>query len=271
MNSHPQDFSGNVARFTGFADLYDAHRPSPPAGLAELIAQRTAIVWPEFVVDLGSGTGLSTRYWTGRADRVVGLEPSPDMRRQAEAATSAPNVSYRDGLSHETHLPERCADVVVCMQALHWMEPGGTFAEAARILRPGGAFVACDYDWPPQTGHAEADAAFATCIRLGRDLEQRRGIADAVRHWPKEGHYERMRASDCFRSVSELTLPHIDNGHAARLVALLLSQGYIMALLRAGMSESELGIDQLRTIAARTLGSHSHAFRWTARVRLAIV
>ena len=41
------------------------------------------------MVDLGSGTGLSTTIWAPLADRVVGIEPSADMRRQAAARTAA--------------------------------------------------------------------------------------------------------------------------------------------------------------------------------------
>jgi predicted RNA methylase len=43
------------------------------------------------VVDLGSGTGLSTGIWAAHAERVVGIEPLDEMRQVAEATTTAPN------------------------------------------------------------------------------------------------------------------------------------------------------------------------------------
>lgn len=264
------DYSGNVARFTGFADLYDRHRPSPPEALALLVSQMTGIVKPALVVDLGSGTGLSTRYWADKADRVVGVEPSADMRRQAEAAAPRPNVSYREGLSHDTGLPDGCAQAVVCMQALHWMDPVGTYAEAVRLLTPEGAFVACDYDWPPKSGSWEADTAFAACIKAARRLEQERRVAENLRHWDKAGHLARMQASGRFRHVLEKTLYHRDTGNAERLVALLLSQGYVMALRKAGVSDEEIGLPALRQAAAETLGDSLRPFLWTARVRIGI-
>lgn len=268
---HPDAFSGNIGRFTGFADLYNRHRPGPPAVLAGLIAQFTGVARPELVVDLGSGTGLSTRYWADKAVRVIGLEPTPDMRRRAEAATTAGNVSYREGLSHQTRLPAICAQVVVCMQALHWMEPAGTFTEAARILVPGGVFAACDYDWPPASGSWEADAAFEACIRTGRRLEKERQLAEGLQQWDKSGHFARMQQSESFRYVKEAMVHHHDDGNAERLVGLLLSQGYIAALQRAGLSEDELGITKLRAVAQRTIGSAPRPFVWGARVRLGVV
>jgi protein-L-isoaspartate O-methyltransferase len=38
---------------------------------------------PALVVDLGSGTGLSTAVWAEQARRVIGLEPLAAFRREA--------------------------------------------------------------------------------------------------------------------------------------------------------------------------------------------
>ena len=265
------DFSANIDRFTGFADLYDRHRPSPPAVLAQLVTQLTGVARPGLVVDLGSGTGLSTRYWADKAERVIGVEPTPDMRHQAEAATSAKNLTYREGFSHATGLPGQCAQVVVCMQALHWMDPEGTFAEVARLLAPGGVFVVCDYDWPPLSGSREADATFEACIRTARRLEQERQITAGVRQWDKAAHFSRMEASGRFRQLKDTAVHHQDTGNSERLIALMLCQGYVMALLRAGVSEAEIGITGLRAVAERTLGASPRPFLWSARVRLGLV
>ena len=63
---------------------------------------------------------------------------------------------------------------------------------------------------------------------------------------------------------------HRDEGNADRLVGLMLSQGYAVALLRAGCTEDELGITHLRAVAARTLGSTTRPFLWGARVRVGV-
>lgn len=270
MGATPE-YSGNVSRFTGFADLYDRYRAEPPTTLAVTLAQFSGVLRPALVVDLGSGTGLSTRYWAERAERVIGIEPTPDMRLRAEAATTAGNVTYRAGFAHATGLPSRCAGVVCCMQSLHWMEPAATFAEAKRLLRPGGVFAACDYDWPPLTPSPEANAAFEACIRTGLRLERERGLESRLQFWDKSGHLARMQTSGVFQQVAEVVIRHHDTGNAARLVGLLLSQGYIQTLLKHGCGESELGIDFLRTTADRTLGESPHFFNWTARVRIGVV
>jgi SAM-dependent methyltransferase len=178
-------FSATVERFTGFGALYDRMRPSPPEALADLLLPTAQYDRPDLVADLGSGTGLSTRYWARYACSVIGVEPTGSMREQAETI-GGDNVSYRKGFSHAAGLPDGCADLVTCS-----------------ILRDGGVFAACDYDWPPSTSFWEVDRAYSECMARVRSLEREHGITERVRRWDKAGHLERMRESGRFRYVRE--------------------------------------------------------------------
>jgi len=270
--SLPQtDFAGNVERFSGFADLYDKYRPEPPAVLAPLLLQLARTTYPERVVDLGCGTGLSTRYWADRAGEVIGIEPAPDMRRRAEAATSAPNVFYREGFSHQTGLPDHCACIVTCSQSLHWMEPQATFQEAARILVPGGVFAAYDCDWPPTTSAWEVEAAYRACMQRVDEIEKTIKTDTPVRRWEKKDHLARMQTSGCFRYTKEIVVHHVDAGNAERLVGLVFTQGGVMTLLKRGLTEEQLGIDRFRAQAEQALGSEYRTWYWSSRLRVGIV
>ncbi len=265
------DFGGNIERFSGFADIYDKYRPQPPAILADVLMRWAQLSRLRLVVDLGSGTGISTRYWAEHAEHVVGIEPTADMRAQAEAQTTAANVTYRDGLSHQTGLAAHTVQIVACSQALHWMEPHGTFKEAARILVPGGVFAACDYDWPPVTGNWETEQAYEGCMRRVCDLEKDYRVRTPIMQWDKSGHLARMRESGHFRYIREITLHHEDTGNAERLIGLLMSQGAVMTLLKGGFREEQLGLPDFRAIVERTLGGELRPWVWCARVRAAIV
>lgn len=262
------DFSGNISRFTWAADVYAEHRPSPPKVLAGLLTALAKVERPALIVDLGCGTGLSTRYWAGRADQIIGIDPTEAMRAQAEGADT---VSYRQGFSHDTGLSDGCADIVTCSQALHWMDPLPTFLEARRILRPGGVFAAYDYDWPPLTGVWEADAAYEDCMRHGRTLEKSHGVSETVRQWDKATHLARMQESGAFRHVREVLAHHQEPGNAERFVGLLLSQGWAATLLASGLTEADLGLDVLREKASRLLGPEPRPWHWSSRVRVGIV
>jgi SAM-dependent methyltransferase len=273
MTQPPPNLPANVERFMGFADVYDAHRPQPPLILLDILCQLAEMPRPGLVVDLGSGTGLSTAIWAERAMTIVGVEPSADMRSQAEQHAAAPiwikNVRYQAGFAHATGLADECADIVTCSQSLHWMEPEPTFAEIARILRPGGVFAAYDCDWPPTLGW-EIEMAYKACLAQAAALELERGISRDVRYWDKREHLDRMRASGRFRYLREVLVHHVESGGVERLVGLALSQGQIAALLKNGLSEQEIGITALRAAAAHVLGDRVVPWYWSYRVRVGV-
>jgi SAM-dependent methyltransferase len=128
----------------GFAADYDRYRPGPPSVLLELLPLLAGGGRPRLVVDLGSGTGLSTRPWAEVAEQVVGIEPNDAMRDHAEGASDLANVRYLGCSSYETGLPAASADIVTAAQSLQWMRRKDLFREVARILRTGG--VLCAYN-----------------------------------------------------------------------------------------------------------------------------
>jgi SAM-dependent methyltransferase len=250
----------------GFAGSYDRFRPRPPRELLDVLCRYARVDRPRLVVDLGCGTGLSTRAWSGVAERVVGIEPNPAMLAVAE---EAPGVEYRQGFGHETGLPEGSADIVTASQSLHWMEPEPTFAEAARILRPGGVFAAYDYDWPPVVD-PEVDAAFIAHRERRADLRTRRGIQRGADRWAKHQHLERLRASGRFRLCRELVLHSVEHGTAERIVGFAHSLG-LPALASDDELERELKVDELEAVALRVLGDTTVPFLFGYRVRLGVV
>jgi ubiquinone/menaquinone biosynthesis C-methylase UbiE len=271
MSSDRAQVAANVDRFSGFAELYDRHRPRPPEVIVDLLTQIAAKPRP-VVVDIGSGSGLSSLIWTRRASEVVGVEPNAEMRAQAlrrAAECGADAVKFIEGLSTATGLPDLYADIVTCSQSLHWMEPNGTIAEVARILRDGGVFAAYDCDWPP-TLNAKAEQAYDACRANAEAIERRLRIAPEVVKWSKGGHLERIRQSGRFRYVKEVVLHHVESGGAERLVGLALSQGEIATLLKHGIGEDEIGITALREAARDALGDAIVPWFWSYRIRMGV-
>lgn len=271
LSSTPPNLAANLDRFSGFADRYAAFRPQPPIILLDILTQLARVERPRLVVDLGSGTGLSTVIWAPRSEQVIGVEPNADMRHQAKARTAAPsgNVKYIDAISSQTGLPDASADIVTCSQSLHWMDPAPTFAEVARILRNGGIFAAYDADWPP-TMNWQAERAYNDFIERAEKIGRARGWYQGIVKWKKEEHLARMQTSGHFRFTKEILVHHTELGDADRLVGLALSQGSVAKVLQHGASENEIGLDLFRREAARVLGIQPIQWYFGYRVRLGI-
>src|ERR1051326_7459576 len=58
----------------GFAARYDRFRPRPPQALLDVLSRYARAERPALVVDLGCGTGLSTRAWSNVAERTIGID-----------------------------------------------------------------------------------------------------------------------------------------------------------------------------------------------------
>ncbi|MGZ3664169.1 MAG: class I SAM-dependent methyltransferase [Ktedonobacterales bacterium] len=256
--------------WTGKATSYDRARPTPPPALLDLLIQLIHLPRPTLVVDLGSGTGLSTAIWGERAERVIGIEPNADMRKAAvhkvEDSPHAAHIEYREGLAHQTGLPDACADIVTCAQSFHWMEPTSTLAEIARILRPGGLVAAYDYDWPP-TLQWELDRLSQEVGERLVEVVRERGLAHTLKIWPKDRHLDHMRESGHFRFTREVVLHHIEQGDAARFLGMMLSNAFSHQFQ---LNEEEIGFDRLARAALQSLGSEPIPWYFSYRVRIGI-
>jgi SAM-dependent methyltransferase len=232
-----------------FAAEFDRYRPRPPSVLLELLPRLAGTARPKLVVDLGSGTGLSARPWAAVADEVVGVEPNEAMRTFAEQATVEPNVRYLGRSSYDTGLAAASADLVTAAQSLQWMRPNDVFPEIARILREGGFFCAYNYT-VFQSPSWEAATAFDFVQERKRGLRIRLGLDTTA---PPQPSVAWLKESGVFREARELLLHSVEEGDGQRLVGFALSEGSTRTLLEAGTSETEVGLDRLRTAAAAIL------------------
>lgn len=285
----------NADRFSGFSDLYDANRPSAPRSIGPVLRSYANAAKP-VVVDLGSGTGLSTRWAATWAKSVVGIEPSDDMRRVAELRPRS-DLRYLLGTAERTGLPDACADIVVAVQAMHWMEPTSTITEVKRILRPGGVFAVIDADWPPVSCNSDAELAWVVLhkrIRVFearaargeelrapitdddpalddedlRDTHRNRAMPDGVRSWSKSEHLQRLEPH--FRYSRELVFDGPHPGNPESFIALMKSQGSYQGLLRHGLSEAELGATDFEQSVRTASAERPLQLSFSWRVRLGV-
>lgn len=247
----------------GYPEQYHAVRPRLPRAVADLLCQYARCQQPGVVVDLGCGTGLSTQVWIDRAEAVVGIEPLEAMLEIARANVRGANVRWLHGYAHDTGLPEGVADIVVCSQSFHWMEPQTTLREAARILRDRGVFAAVDCDKPAVDWEVETIAdRFSIRARAKRDELGIRVGASCARGWPKDGHLQQMRDSRWFDYVRAVSLHQAESIAGERMVEETINVvvDFLPELTAAGVSAEEIGLDEFRAVCARRIGAAGQWF-----------
>lgn len=121
---------------------YDATRGGGARADAATQAIRVLLPARELcMTDVGCGTGIVTVRLAGPGRRVLGIDQSAGM-----AAVAAARLPGRIALGSAMRLPLASAsvDVVTMVWLLHLLDEAGSataIAEAARVLRPGGAFI----------------------------------------------------------------------------------------------------------------------------------
>jgi SAM-dependent methyltransferase len=127
------------------------------------------------VLEMGCGEGRVTRDLVARGHDVVALDPAETLVRAAAAEDTAPRYLIADGAALPFSDGE--FDTVVAYNVLQVVgDLAGSVAEAARVVRPGGAVCACLIHPVTDMGHFLDDGRFV----LRRAYFERQRVDDTV-------------------------------------------------------------------------------------------
>lgn len=120
-----------------------------------MMQQRTRIV-PKAegrVLELGIGMGLNLPFYDPKkVSEVIGVDPSHELRAQAEAAPRPEGlkVSVEKGTAEALPFEDASFDCVVCTFTLCSVHtPTAALDQARRVLKPGGRFLYCEHGGAP--------------------------------------------------------------------------------------------------------------------------
>jgi SAM-dependent methyltransferase len=159
--------------FSGHAASYVEYRPTYPPALFQFIADiapAQRCVW-----DCGTGSGQAAQGLAEHFQTVIATDISAP---QLQNAAPNPRIEYRLAAAEQSSLDAASVDAVTAFQAAHWFDLPQFFAEAQRVMVPGGicslwtysgcrvneevdAIVKTFYDdivgpyWPPQRSLVE--------------------------------------------------------------------------------------------------------------------
>jgi ArsR family transcriptional regulator len=132
-------------------------------------------------VDIGAGDGAMVELLAPRAASLTCVDPSPAMvkaGRERVQALKLDRVAYVHAPGESLPLGDRCADAVLFVQSLQYVDdPAKALGEAVRILAPGGRLLVVtlashDFAEAEAFGHRHRGFAAADLKRWTRGLEQ---------------------------------------------------------------------------------------------------
>jgi SAM-dependent methyltransferase len=114
-------------------------------GLVMAVANRAVLPARASAIEIGCGLGRLTRLAAADFDRVIGLDVSPEMLKQARIQANAPNVSY-ELVGSDGRIPATAdsVDLVFAWTVFRHMSKemfGRYLDEARRVLKPGGCLA----------------------------------------------------------------------------------------------------------------------------------
>jgi ubiquinone/menaquinone biosynthesis C-methylase UbiE len=126
--------------FSGHSSSYAAHRPGyPPELFAQLAAlsSRRQRVW-----DCATGNGQAA---LGLAEHFTHVVATDASVKQLASRRSHVRIDYCAALAEAAPLADGSCDLVTVAQSVHWFRFERFYAEARRVLKPGGAIALWTY------------------------------------------------------------------------------------------------------------------------------
>jgi SAM-dependent methyltransferase len=145
MTAAAQDKSKEIAFFDAHAasDDYDVFTPEANARLIAAFARLSGLPRGARVADLGCGSGIFTELLRRAGYHAVGLDISPKL--VALGMSKYPGLVLIEGDAENLPFESESLDGVLLSGLVHhFPDPRRLAAEVARVLKPGGRFVAFD-------------------------------------------------------------------------------------------------------------------------------
>ena len=171
-----------IGVWNGMAQLYEREVDRRFRPVVEGVVQRARLQAGEQVLDLGTGTGavaIRAASLVGPAGHVTGVDISGEMLAVAGERADAlglRSVTFREGCAEAIPGDSSCCDVVLASLSLMYViDRVAAAREIARVLRPGGRFVAavwagpgdCDIVWFQQTAGSFAPPSLVRGVGPG--------------------------------------------------------------------------------------------------------
>ena len=143
----------------------------------------------QIVLDLGFGAGLDCFFAAkkvGETGRVIGVDMTPEMIERAQSSAkrlAIQNVDFRQGYLEDLPVESGTVDVIISNCVINLApDKSRVFAEAFRVLKPGGRLAVSDIvtDGPLPEAIKKSLSAWAGCVAGAVEAKDYIGMMEAV-------------------------------------------------------------------------------------------
>jgi len=143
----------------------------------------------QVVLDLGSGAGLDCFFAAkkvGETGRVIGVDMTPEMIERATSSAKRmgiANVEFRQGYLEDLPVDANTVDVIISNCVINLSpDKSKVFAEAFRVLKPGGKLAVSDIVTDGELPEAvkQSLSAWAGCVAGAVEAKDYIGMMEAV-------------------------------------------------------------------------------------------
>lgn len=240
--------------FSKQAETYARFRPDYPADLYAYLATLPAA--RELAWDCATGSGQAALGLARYFRRVIATDGSA-----AQIANAAPEgkVQYRVAPAEQTDIGSDTVDLITVAQALHWFDAEAFYAEARRVLVPGGVLAVWSY------ALAIIDPAIDAVVqRLYEDI--------VGRYWPEERRSVEAGYGDVVLPGEEIATPNFAMTAIWRreqLLGYLRSWSAVQRYIDAKSTDPVALVES--ELAEAWDGAAEHEVRWPLSLRVARV
>jgi len=226
MTSQPN--AGDRAFAGSIPAIYEQHLvPLIFQPYADDLAARLAAIAPARVLELAAGTGVVTRALADRLQdgaAIVATDLNAAMIEHARTIPTRRTVEWRTADATDLPFPDASFDAVTCQfGVMFFPDRARGFAEARRVLRPGGAFVF--NVWDRIENNEFTDAVEQGVARVFPD-DPPRFLSRTPHGYHDRGAIERDLAAGGFGPPETFdTVPIVARAASARVPALGFCQG----------------------------------------------
>jgi len=200
---------------------YKKYRPTYPDTLFETIMESVSVPYKK-VLDIGAGTGISTRILAEIFEEVIAIEPD---ERMISAGNFGDNVNVINECTENARINETF-NLITAGNAFYWMEAELVLPQIHGWLKENGIFAAYRYNLP-LTDNEEVNKVICRESEMNWDHYRHERLRDT-------GYtYRNINVSSLFQNVKLINIDNVVPLVTEALVGFFASTSYGSAYIRS--------------------------------------